>query len=255
MEWSASLSKSCKYEKRVIRCLRYLLVGVNSAITIFGCCVIIAGVWGKLRGDNFDDVTDDDQPYTQIPVMAIVVGIFVSLFGLVGVIGAILANHVGGRIVLGLYGFVLALVAMIEVAAVVTAIVQNDQLDENIKTSMTETFLQYNDSSSVRKTWDTVQRRFKCCGTYNYSSYEDLLDIDPPTSCCISEKNCNTLTGTDEDLFQKGCVEKVENNLAIILGIMAGIVGFAILLQISGVVISCYVAVRGSVKRNNYELI
>lgn len=34
--------------------------------------------------------------------MALAVGIFVSVLGLVGIIGALLANHVGGRLLLGL---------------------------------------------------------------------------------------------------------------------------------------------------------
>ena len=56
----------------------------------------------QFHGDKFNDITDDHQSYTQLPIMALAVGIFVSVLGLVGIIGAMLANHVGGRLLLGL---------------------------------------------------------------------------------------------------------------------------------------------------------
>ena len=56
----------------------------------------------QFHGDKFNDITDDHQSYTQLPIMALAVGIFVSILGLVGIIGAMFANHVGGRLLLGL---------------------------------------------------------------------------------------------------------------------------------------------------------
>ena len=50
----------------------------------------------------FEIVAADNQEITQIPVLLIVVGCFVLLLGIVGVVGAICAGTIGGRIILGL---------------------------------------------------------------------------------------------------------------------------------------------------------
>lgn len=43
-----------------------------------------------------------NSPATRIPVLLIVVGLFTVLFGVIGIVGAIFATKIGGRIILGL---------------------------------------------------------------------------------------------------------------------------------------------------------
>ena len=45
-------------------------------------------------------ITDDDTEYTPVSVLLIIVGIFVLMIGVVGVVGALFASKAFGRIIL-----------------------------------------------------------------------------------------------------------------------------------------------------------
>ena len=67
-----------------------------------GLCVMIIGIWANVNGNNYVDITDNASQFTQVSVLVIVAGLFVLIIGAVGVVGAIFASTVFGRIILGL---------------------------------------------------------------------------------------------------------------------------------------------------------
>ena len=69
---------------------------------LLGLCVMIIGIWANVNGKNYVDITDNASQFTQVSVLVIVLGLFVLIIGAVGVVGAIFASTVFGRIVLGL---------------------------------------------------------------------------------------------------------------------------------------------------------
>ncbi|XP_011403062.1 PREDICTED: tetraspanin-6-like [Amphimedon queenslandica] len=237
--------------------LRIVLVIVNCFVVVSGIVLLGIGISSKIHKDEYIVVTDNEQVYAQVPWLMIFTGIFIIFHGMLGVVGAILAYTVCGRILLGLYGFVLALLVIIELSTGIAAAVEKGKLKKDIETSITNTFLKYNDTdTSYRDTWNTIQETLQCCGTYNYTAYENLLNMDPPTSCCIDQNNCDTFDSSGEDLFKEGCTEKIKENInSVILGAIAGVALTFAILQIIGVVVSCFVAACRPHTRTSYEAI
>ena len=62
--------------------------------------MMILGIWAKLNGKDYVDITEDTSSYTQFSVLCIVVGLFVLILGSVGTVGAIFASTIFGRITL-----------------------------------------------------------------------------------------------------------------------------------------------------------
>lgn len=56
----------------------------------------------QVEGKEYFDIAASQKVFSQTPVLLIVVGTFVLLLGIVGIIGSIFANTVAGRITLGL---------------------------------------------------------------------------------------------------------------------------------------------------------
>ncbi|XP_019849509.1 PREDICTED: CD63 antigen-like [Amphimedon queenslandica] len=234
--------------------LRFLLIFVNIFVVLCGLVVLIVGIWSKVHGDTYIQIVDNPSTYEQIPVLLIVIGIFVLLLGLVGVVGGVFANTVGGRIMLGLYGFVLSLLVIIEIAGGIAAAVKKDDLGGAFNKSVNNTFTRYSNDTSIKHTWDTVQKSFKCCGTYNYTSYTKILGINPPTSCCKSSNhNCNT-TETN-NIYTRGCTQVASDNVSTVLEAIAGVAITFGLLQVIGVIVSCFVAVAGRKESRNYQVV
>ncbi len=63
---------------------------------------MILGIWAKVNGNNYVDITDSASQFTQVSVLCIVVGLFVMIVGVVGAVGAIFSSTIFGRITLGL---------------------------------------------------------------------------------------------------------------------------------------------------------
>ena len=51
--------------------------------------MIILGIWAKVNGNNYVDITDSASQFTVMSVLCIVVGLLVMIVGVVGVVGAI----------------------------------------------------------------------------------------------------------------------------------------------------------------------
>ena len=56
----------------------------------------------QVEGNSYFDVVAGQDVFSQTPVLLIVVGTFVLLLGIVGIVGSIFASTVAGRIILGL---------------------------------------------------------------------------------------------------------------------------------------------------------
>lgn len=63
---------------------------------------MIIGIWANVEGKNYVSITDNTASYTEVSVLCIVVGLFVLILGIIGVVGGIFASTIFGRITLGL---------------------------------------------------------------------------------------------------------------------------------------------------------
>jgi hypothetical protein len=176
-----------------------------------------------------------------------------------GIVGAITTKMIGGRILLGVYSFVLALVIFSEIATGGSALRARDTFQLTYVNSSIESLKKYNITSQK---WNKFQKEYQCCGAENYTSYEKY-NYRVPESCCSQpgSKECNVTRQTlhindtlaRQHLFIHGCPDAVLNSLQrdfLVVSVVVMVVGFA---QYAGVLLACLVAFFSSKEENKYE--
>lgn len=230
-----------------------ILIVVNIIVSLLGLAVMIIGIWANVEGRNYIVITDNSSQFTEVSVLIIVLGLFVLLVGGVGVAGAIFASTMCGRITLGLYGVVLTLLVICEIAGGIAAAAKKGDLESVFNESATATFKLYYNTSDKTDAWDSFQKQFHCCGINNYTDYKAVFGnetlpkscckktMDPDGEKCTVARNTSDPTLTDE-IFNKGCVTVVVDGFSHNLGAIAGGAIVLGLIQIFGIVMACFVA-------------
>eukprot|EP00731_Ephydatia_muelleri_P025502 Em0017g585a len=234
------------------RLLQVVLAIMNIFISILGLAVLILGIVAKVQAQYFFNLSDNGNSFSNIPLLLIGVGVFVTVVGVVGSIGAIFAGFTPGRVLLMVYAIVLMLLILCEIAGGIVAAVKSKAVETSFRSGILESFKQVN-KTGINDTWNIFQHTFECCGVTNYTDWLLIADTNVPPSCCklrgknvVSDAQC--YNGTlypkvySQYLYSQGCanvaVGWVKNNLSAIAGVA---IAFAFL-QVIGVVASCFVS-------------
>ncbi|XP_003382521.1 PREDICTED: leukocyte surface antigen CD53-like [Amphimedon queenslandica] len=228
--------------------LRVCLIIANVIVVILG--ITICTVGGLIIHDNKHYVEIIGHYYNGVPAMFIVLGVLVCLIGFLGTIGGIFVQLLCGRIVLRIYACLLALLVTIEIICGIAAAIESDRVELNSK--IKKSFLEYNNKTEVKDTWDYIQQTLECCGLNGYKSYEDYLTIDPPSSCCMDVDNCSS----DKDFFQDDCETMINAWVSGILSVSSIVIITFAILQIFAVVVALFISfVDNRGRRNNYDVV
>ena len=243
-----------------LRSLQISLVLANVLTILFSFTVIAVGAWLLINERTLFSITDNRTELYRLPYSLILVGICVFSMAVLGIIGAITTRMIGGRILLGVYSFVLALVIFSEIATGGSALRARVTFQQTYVNSSVESLKKYN--TTLQK-WNKFQREYQCCGAENYTSYE-RYGYPVPESCCKrpGSQECNDTRRTPhindtlarQNLFIQGCPETVLNSLQrdfVVVSVVVMVVGFA---QYAGVVLACLVAFYSSKEENRYEV-
>ena len=233
-------------------CLQVFLLIANVVVLLFGLSVLAVGLWALLSEQHYYVISDGDPELTRLPISLVVVGTFVSLLSAMGVLGGILVRNFCGRILLGMYAFVLAFVIVSELGGAGAAIRFRNEIREKFIQSATDSLMLFNaNGTNTSKVWNAFQRNQECCGSENYTSYRYVFrSNEVPSSCCnmtkISETNCNTIrlnvTGdADEYIYSRGCPDAVLDVLRENLVTIAVTIIVMSVAQVLGVVVPCVV--------------
>ncbi|KAK5982441.1 Tetraspanin, partial [Trichostrongylus colubriformis] len=142
------------------------------------------------------------------PVILLAFGSLCTLLGFLGCCGAIRENYC----LTVSFAVLLALVIMIETAAVITAYALHEDLRSGLSTQLQIGLSRYNRSSGVQMAWDQTQQTLSCCGVANSSDWSALGAI--PDSCCIEPvSNCAKELAP---LHSGGCMDKVESKPLVV---------------------------------------
>ena len=213
----------CSKEARVGAQL--VLVLVNVFVILCGLAVITVGLWAILSEHKYYTIMNDgDTEGTRIPTSLIVAGVMVVLLAALGVLGAVLAKTYAGRLLLGMYAFVLVLLIVLQVGSGAAAIRYRSRLERSLTNSANASLKDYLNNNRTKKRWDDFQEKFHCCGSNNYSSYFNLTGkYDPyvPESCCNtallrnSTINCSEVVAniTSRYIYKRGCPDAVLERL------------------------------------------
>lgn len=238
-------------------CIQAVQACVGLVILVLGLLVGGAGLWAFLNQGNLLVISDGDPQLSKLPLSMMVAGVIVSLLGLVGVVGGVFARTVSGRILIGVYAFVLVLLIINEIGAGVSAIVFRDELRMIFVNSSQRSLSNYGNPNHTRVTlqWDKFQTDHYCCGAANFTSYRAVFNNNTvPASCCqsyLKEADCtsarlNVTMDASHKLHLKGCPDSVIDTLDKYhqdVAIVVIVFGAA---QLAGVLLACFLVYASS---------
>ncbi|GMT28676.1 hypothetical protein PFISCL1PPCAC_19973 [Pristionchus fissidentatus] len=206
--------------------VKYLLFVSNLILWVCGLTLIICGSVLHLKFARLLDILGDERLST--PVLLLSLGALCTLLGFLGCCGAIRENYC----LTVSFAVLLALLLMLETAAVIAGYALHETLLESLTNQLTQGLSRYSSSPGVTKAWDGTQQAFHCCGVTNSSDWRD----DIPSSCCHT-----IYTGCQErdNIFTSGCISKIESWIIWNAALVGGISTVIASLQVVGVCFAC----------------
>uniref|UniRef100_A0A4X2M2U9 Tetraspanin n=1 Tax=Vombatus ursinus TaxID=29139 RepID=A0A4X2M2U9_VOMUR len=96
-----------------------------------------------------------------------------------------------------------------------------------------------NQSDPKTKAVDRLQEKLQCCGIHNYTDWRVMGHFSAPTSCCQKIfSNCTGDLSTSQQLYQKGCLPKLEQLRKVVLSHMFWCCIGALVLELFAALIS-----------------
>lgn len=187
-----------------MRCVKYMIFVINFMFLLTAILVVTVGTAiGTIFGD-FEDFIDSHFFSPAHLLVAIgVIMMFVSIFGCIGAIKESTA-------MINIYGVLLAIVFILEVAAAISAFALQGQVKEMVRRTINESMASYNGNPNVAQSVDFMQRVLECCGVESYEDWKFFLpnvtgNIELPESCCLPstlEESCNP--------YEYGCYDRLQ---------------------------------------------
>ncbi|NXJ67925.1 TSN3 protein, partial [Rostratula benghalensis] len=120
--------------------------------------------------------------------------------------------------------YLLLVLLCLEMSSAILAFFYTVQMPSEMQSTMDYLFYQYNGTQSQghgSRVVDVVQRKLQCCGVQNYTDWLKAAAASchllakkthVPESCCKEEySHCRGDLGHLEQLFQEGCLKKLED--------------------------------------------
>ncbi|MEQ2305752.1 hypothetical protein AMECASPLE_001247 [Ameca splendens] len=83
------------------------------------------------------------------------------------------------------------------------------QVELHAKSNLKDGMKKYNSENELQKSWDNVQKMFKCCGVNNKTDWYEVLNKTLPSSCCPGAER-----ETCKEWSEQGCYAKAKNWLS-----------------------------------------
>lgn len=224
--------------------VKYLLFIFNLFFALCGLAILIAGALTFANIDKvgyFVDRVQSEVSFTASPIALMVVGSIIFVIAFYGCCGAIRESHC----MIVTFAVLLLVILIIQIAIGIVAFVtiNREGWDVAVKSTITDIFAQFPNSSdtsanAVRDEVNNLQRNLECCGLDGPTYWVDRSFTTPPEGCCINPApaaKC-TFDAQPHQVFQDGCVEKLQEllkNIGILLGAIAIAIG---IVEIIGIV-------------------
>lgn len=187
-----------------MRCVKYMIFVINFMFLLTAILIVTVGTAiGTIFGDfeNFIDSHFFSPAHLLVAIGFIMM--FVSIFGCIGAVKESTA-------MINIYGVLLAIVFILEVAAAISAFALRGQVEEMVRRTINESMASYNANPNVAQSVDFMQQVLECCGVESYKDWEFFLpnvteSIELPESCCqrsTLEESCIP--------FEYGCYSRLQ---------------------------------------------
>lgn len=169
-----------------MRCVKCMIFIINLMFLLTAVLLVMVGTAiGTIFGD-FEYFIDSH--FFSPAHLLVAIGIIIMVVSIFGCIGAIKESTA----MINIYGVLLALVFILEVAAAISAFVLRGEVEEMVRRTLNESMASYNTKPYIQDSVDFMQRVLECCGVESYKDWEYFLpiptnpdDIELPESCCL----------------------------------------------------------------------
>ena len=261
--------KKAKRNPPLALCMQVSLVVTILVIVFIGVIVTLVGVWAHQSQNHYLSITLDPVELTRYPLAAMVIGIFVSVLALVGLVGSLFFRTITGQTLLGSFTFVMVLLIISELAA--GAAIFRFDTKEHVRTVYVQSAIaslmlylpsNLSEYQSTAPKWDNFQEEHECCGAEGYLDdlppyYEIFGNESVPTSCCKKDVDKNTCETSARDavtfrnnIYDTGCPDTVMNNVKQYILIIAICVVIAGLSQLASVIFAASLLYMNSRRRS-----
>ncbi|NXJ83733.1 TSN36 protein, partial [Trogon melanurus] len=203
----------------------YLLLVLGFVFWVAAAAVAFGGIFGILMYKNYIYLSQE-YFFHLFGWLALAVAFFLLPAGVL----AISIYVKTSRYKQGLFMYLLLVLLCLEMTLGVLAQLKSNWMASDLKNTMSSFIYQYNGSPSQgpgNRIVDEVQRKLQCCGV---QSYTDWLKTTPanwhlpaekprvPASCCTEKySDCRGDLNNPEQLFQEGCLKKLEDQLHFVI--------------------------------------
>ncbi|XP_054861314.1 tetraspanin-9 isoform X3 [Amphiprion ocellaris] len=167
-------------------CVKYLMFVFNLIFWLGGCGLFGVGVWLSFTQAEFSSLPLSF-PSLSAANLLLVAGGITMVTGFLGCLGALKEQ----RCLLFMFFAILLLLVLTEVTLVLVIHIFHDKLDSKAQDELKEGMKIYESEPGLKKSWDNVQKMFKCCGVSNKTDWFDVLNGTLPSSCCsVGTQRC-----------------------------------------------------------------
>lgn len=202
----------------------------NFLFWLLGCAILGVGIWVRVD-PNFKTYVEGSDKFAQLYVGAyilIAIGVVIMVIGFLGCCGAIRES----QCMLASFFICLFIIFVALLGAGIWAIIKKKDLKGAVTEVLNDAVTNYQTEDSAADLMDTVQEKFKCCG-----SDDGVADYGNRDNKC------------QQDFYNEPCDAKLfeffSENLVIIAGVAIGIGVVMILGMIFSMMLCC--AIRDAV--------
>lgn len=187
-----------------MRCVKYMIFVINFMFLLTAILIVTVGTAiGTIFGD-FEYFIDSH--FFSPAHLLVAIGVIMIVVSIFGCIGAVKESTA----MINIYGVLLGIVFILEVAAAISAFALRGQVSEMVRRTINESMASYNGNPSVAQSVDFMQQVLQCCGVESYEDWKFFLpnsteSIELPESCCqrsTLEESCIP--------FEYGCYAQLQ---------------------------------------------
>ncbi|UJR36184.1 hypothetical protein I4U23_028918 [Adineta vaga] len=226
-----------------IEVISVILFALNILFLVFGCSLLGFGIYLKVSkkfdvalSPNISTQIIGGEAIEVVGIILIIMGVFTVLLSAFGCLGALFRN----RIFLYIYGIILSLLMICELAAFITMMSTRVRIRDSYQSGLWNVFSNAytKNRPNLIEAIEELEREFQCCGVIDFKDYTKV-NHTLPLACYMDQSFL-------KPIFAKGCSQAFIDWMWDELPIIGGIISAILIIEVFGVIASFSLAVAVS---------